>query len=66
MPKRKKSKKRNIPIPSMIVVLNSETEKKKALKNIADTGSTGFDIQEIDQQGSVPIVRATHHPVHSP
>jgi len=50
----------------MIVVLTSETEKKKALKNIADTGSTGFDIQEIDQQGSVPIVRATHHPVHSP
>lgn len=47
----------------MIVVLTSEIEKKKALKNIADTGSTGFDIQEIDQQGSVPIVRATHHPV---
>jgi hypothetical protein len=64
MPKRKKSKKRTIPIPPMIVVtLTNEAEKRKALKNIADVSKVGFDIEDIDQQGSVPIVRATHHPV---
>jgi hypothetical protein len=67
MPKRKKSKKRTIQIPPMIVVtLTDQTEKRKALKNIADTDMVGFNIVDIDQQGSVPVVRATNHPVQQP
>jgi hypothetical protein len=64
MPKRKKSKKRAIPIPPMIMVtLTSEGQKDKAIKNIKDNNMVGFNIEELDQQGSIPIVRATHHPV---
>jgi hypothetical protein len=64
MPKRKKSKKRAIPVPPMIVVtLTSEAEKKKAMKSIADKHTVGFAIEDVDEEGSIPVVRATSHPV---
>jgi hypothetical protein len=61
MPKRKKSKKSSRAMPSLIIVMLTPEEKKKAMKSI-DAGKVGFEIEDVENP-SIPIVRARNHPV---
>ena len=64
MAKSKKSKKQGIKVPPMIVVtLTSEAEKEKALKSIAEKDAVGFAIEDVDEEGSIPVLRAKNHPI---
>ena len=64
MPKRKKSKKRSKAKSNVIVVLlPSDTEFDKSMKSIKDQMKVGFEIEDIHQDLSMPVVRAKNHPV---
>jgi hypothetical protein len=64
MPKPKKSKKRGIPIPPVIVVvLTDDAEQAAAMDSITKKKKVRFDIEDV-QPGSIPVVRARNHPVH--
>jgi hypothetical protein len=64
MPKRKKSKKRSKAMPYVIlVVLTSDTEFDDSMDSITDQMKVGFEIEDINQQTIIPVVRARNHPV---
>jgi hypothetical protein len=65
MPKRKKSKKLATTIPPLIIVTaTDQAEMDKAMKAInSRQKKVGFKIYDVESLGSIPVVRATNHPV---